>query len=593
MRSKRRQRKLAAVLAADVEGFTRLMGLDEDGTIETLAHHRRVTDELIHDHRGRIERIQGDSIISEFGSAIDAVTCAVRIQTALAEANTDIAPHLRMYFRIGINVGDIVVDNGELHGDAVHVAVRLQSIADAGSTLISRLVYDLVRNNIDVSFEDLGEKDLKNIAYPVRAYRVIQPQNHGGSLAKVNRVSPPLVHGFGNRPGLAVLPFANVVGDEAHEYIADGLTEEVIAALACWREFPVIARNSSFRYKGKAVDAHQIGVELGVRYVVEGSVRRDREGVRVLTQLVDATNGYLISAATFDNNLGDVAAIQDEIAARIVGEIAPELQKAERQRAIVAAPKSLDAYDCMQRGMWHHHRYTRRDNAEAHEYFMNAIALDPGYAQAVAALAHNKIHAAYSGWTDDAEPAFAEAFVLGQRAVALDPRNPGAHSALGMASLWTGRTEIGIHAMQDAIALNPSFAAAYANLGFLLNYCARAEEAAEYVHRAMRLSPYDNRMFLWLPALAGAYYQMRNYEEAISIGRRAYSLKPDHPAGLRYVIASLGQLGRRPEAHQELLALLNMERGAFDNVAVIKKLFRSDAAAAHLLEGFRKAGMNI
>src|SRR6516165_3519937 len=300
MQSQRRQRKLAAVLAADVEGFTRLMGLDEDGTIETLANHRRITDGLIRRHHGRIERTEGDSIISEFQSAYDAVRCAVRIQAALEEANADITPHLRMFFRIGINVGDIVVvDRRVLHGDAVHVAVRLQSIADAGSTLISRSTYDLVRHKLDIPFEDLGEKNLKNIAYPVRAYRVFAPQSNGGLLSKVNRVPPPLVHGFRNRPGLAVLPFANVGADVEYEHVADGLTDEIITALACWREFPVIARNSCFKYKGQAVDPRQIGNDLGVRYVLEGSVRGTQEGIKVFTQLIDAINGYHVAAATF------------------------------------------------------------------------------------------------------------------------------------------------------------------------------------------------------------------------------------------------------------------------------------------------------
>jgi adenylate cyclase len=251
------------------------------------------------------------------------------------------------------------------------------------------------------------------------------------------------------------------------------------------------------------------------------------------------------------------------------------------------------AYDLLQRGMWHHHQYTKSDNAEAHEHFRNAISMDPDYEPAVAALVHNRIHAAYSGWTDDSDHTLAEAFDLAQHAVTLDPRSPGAQFAFGMASLWTGRVEIGIEAMQDGIALNPSFAAAYAGLGSLLNYCGRSEEAAKNVLTAIRLSPYDSRMFLWLPTLAAAYYQLRNYEEAISIGRRAHTLKPDHPAGLRYVIASLGQLGRRAEARRELKVLLSIEPSTFDNVAVIKKLFRSDAAAAHLLDGYRKAGMKI
>jgi TolB-like protein/DNA-binding SARP family transcriptional activator len=400
----------------------------------------------------------------------------------------------------------------------------------------------------------------------------------------------PLVHGFGCSPSVAILPFVNTSGDLQYEYFADGLTEEVITALACWRDFPVIARNSSFTYKGRAIDVRQIGAELGVRYVVEGSVRRAKENLRVLTQLIDTATGHHILATTFESDLDGAVGVQEEIASRIAGAIEPELQKAESRRAISSPSKNFSAYDFMQRGMWYHYRYTKGDHAEARRCFEAAIDLDPGYTHAMAALVLNRIHAAYSGWSEDRERTFAEAFDLAQTAVSIDARNPAAHFALGTACLWTGRIEVGIKAMEDAIALNPSFAAAHANLAFLLNYCGRSDQAAEYVLKAIRLSPYDSRMFLWLPALAAANYQQHKYEEAIEIGRRALALKPDYPAGLRYVVAALGQLGRDGEAREEMRQLQRIEPQTIDYASVVKMLFRSDAAGAHLLDGLRKAG---
>ncbi|MEZ5851692.1 MAG: BTAD domain-containing putative transcriptional regulator [Hyphomicrobiaceae bacterium] len=397
----------------------------------------------------------------------------------------------------------------------------------------------------------------------------------------------------GGGPSVAILPFINSCGDSQYEYFADGLTEEVITSLACWRYFPVIARNSTFTYKGRALDVRQIGADLAVRYVVEGSVRRTNGHLRVLTQLVEAATGHHLLATSFESDLDNAVNVQEEIASRIVGAIEPELQKAESRRAISAGSKNFSAYDLMQQGMWYHYKFTRHDHAAARGCFEAAIELDPGYSHAVAGLVLNKIHAAYSGWSDDRERTFAEASALAQHAIAIDTRNPVAHFALGTACLWTGRIEAGIAAIEDAIALNPSFAAAHANLAFLLNYCGRPEDAARSVQRAIRLSPYDNRMFLWLPALAAANYQQHKYEEAIDIGRRAIALKPDHPGGLRYVVAALGQLGRDVEARDARLWLQRIETLAIDYAAVVKMLFRNDAAGAHFLEGLRKAGVNV
>ncbi len=437
---------------------------------------------------------------------------------------------------------------------------------------------------------------------PAKIAREIAEDWRPGNAAPTDRCdivrdSPPpntpAVEDLGCGPSVAILPFINSCGDSHYEYFADGLTEEVITSLACWRYFPVIARNSSFTYKGRALDVRQIGSELAVRYVVEGSVRRTNGHLRVLTQLVDAATGHHLLAASFESDLDSAVNVQEEIASRIVGAIEPELQKAESRRAISAASKSFSAYDLMQQGMWYHYKYTRHDHAAARGCFEAAIELDPGYSHAIAGLVLNRIHAAYSGWSDHREKTFAEASKLARHAITIDTRNPAAHFALGTACLWTGRIEAGIAAMEDALALNPSFAAAHANLAFLLNYCGRPQDAAQSVQKAIRLSPYDNRMFLWLPALAAAHYQQGKYEEAIDVGRRAVALKPDHPGGLRYVVAALGQLGRETEAREALFALQRIETLAIDYPTVVKMLFRNDAAGTHFLEGLRKAGVDL
>jgi adenylate cyclase len=379
-------------------------------------------------------------------------------------------------------------------------------------------------------------------------------------------------------------------GDPEQEFFADGITEDIITLLAGWRAFPVIARTSTFTYKGKTVEIKKIGEELGVRYVVEGSVRKSGRRVRVTAQLIQADTSHHIMAERWDRDLTDLFELQDEIVTAIAGAIEPELLKFERGRIAERPQLSRDGYELYQRGMWHHYRQNKADNIEAQAYFRHALAIDAQYPQATAALSVALSAAASLGWADNTDALFEEAYDLAQRAVTLDPRYPNAHFALGLVCMWTRRSERGVAAFEEAIKFNPSFAAAHVLLGQMYLYAGRREDAIERAEKGIRLSPSDPRLFIWLPALAGAHYQMRHYEEAVEAGRRSWSLNRNWPHGLRYVVAGLAQLGRIEEAQAALARLKLMDANLEASAGVLRRNY-PPAALDHILEGLRKAGM--
>jgi TolB-like protein/Tfp pilus assembly protein PilF len=395
---------------------------------------------------------------------------------------------------------------------------------------------------------------------------------------------------FDDRRAIAVLPFANFSGDPEQEFFADGITEDIISMLAGWRAFPVIARASTFTYKGKAVDIKKVGEELGVLYVLEGSVRKSGRRVRVTMQLIRADTNHHIMAERYDRDLTDLFDLQDEIAHTIAGAIEPELLKFERERIAERPPRSEDAYELHQRGVWHHYRQNKADNIEAQAYFRRALAIDAQYPQATAALSIALSSAAMIGWADDADGRFEDAYELARQAVTIDPRYPNAHFALGLACMWTHRPDRGIAAFEEAIKLNPSFAAAHVLLGQMYLYAGRPEEAVEQAEKGIRLSPSDPRLFIWLPALAGAHYQMRRYAEAVEAGRRSWSLNRNWPHGLRYVVAGLAQLNRIADAQAALTELKLADANLESSAGVLRRVYPDPAAVDHILEGLRKAG---
>jgi len=356
MAEERVERRLTAILAADVAGYSRLMAADEEGTLAALKTLRReVADPKIKEHRGRIVNTTGDGLLSEFASVVDAVRCAVEVQSEIAARNADVQAERRIDFRIGINLGDIMIDENDIFGDGVNVAARLEALADPGGICVSRVVRDQVRDKLAVPFEDMGEQQVKNIARPVRAYRVVLTAMAGRASTPSEATPPPLL----DRPSIAVLPFHNLGGDPEQEYFVDGITEDIITALSKWRWFLVIARNSTFAYKGKSVDLKEVGRELGVRYILEGSMRRAGQRVRISSQLINTATGTHLWAERYDRDLTDIFAVQDDITSRVVAAIEPALSRAESQRVIAKRPEHMGAWDYCQRGFWHVHKGTR------------------------------------------------------------------------------------------------------------------------------------------------------------------------------------------------------------------------------------------
>src|SRR5713101_5685075 len=416
MAEARVQRRLAAILAADVAGYSRLMGADEEGTLAALKELRRgLADPKIKEHRGRIVKTTGDGLLVEFASVVDAVRCAVEVQHEMAERNVGVPDERRIQFRIGINLGDIIKDGRDIYGDGVNVAARLEALAEPGGICVNRVVRDQVRDKLDFAFEDAGEQRVKNIARPLRVYHVRPGQVAGGEMSAPQ---PPLA--LPHKPSLAVLSFTNMSGDPEQEFVSDGIAEDVITALSRHPSLFVIARNSSFTYKGRAVDVKQVGRELGVRYVLEGSVRKAGNRIRVTAQLVEAGTSNHVWAERYDRDLVDIFAVQDEITQALTTALAPAIADAELRRAMRKPPGSLDAWAAYQRGLWHLSKATADDDATAEKFFKQAIDLDPTFAGGYSALALYQLQAAAIYQKLDLPSAQRSAEALARRAVALD-----------------------------------------------------------------------------------------------------------------------------------------------------------------------------
>jgi TolB-like protein/class 3 adenylate cyclase/tetratricopeptide (TPR) repeat protein len=584
------KRRLAVILAFDMVGYSRLMEEDEEGTHQrTKDVARDVIEPLLAQHEGRLVKKTGDGGLVEFASVVEAARWALGMQRRMAERNAPEAPSRRIEFRIGISLGDIIIEPDDIYGEGVNIAARLQELADAGGICVTHTVVDQVHGRVDGRFVDLGEPKLKNISRPLRIFRLVDAESGvpGGTYAPA--VLSPIVSGFGSRPVIAVMPLDTFSNSQNEEYFADGLTEDITTALSNWRSFPVISRNSAFSFKGRKIELKAAGRELGARYLVEGSVRRQASQVRMNIQLVEAEVGHQLYAEHYDRDISDVLGVQDEIATSIVGVLEPELLRVERDRASTA-PASVAAYDLLQRGLWHHYRRTKEDSVSAQAFFHKALAADPNYAQAAAALSVCLSQSMLSGWMADPQGAIVEAFELAQRAVFLDARDPLPHYALGLACLHSRRIPLGVREMEEAVRLNPSYAAAHANLGNFYNYLGRPDEALELVTRALRLSPNDPRLFLWIPPLAGAHYLAGRYEQAIEAGRYGLAIKPDYLHCLRYVVAALGQLGRQDEAAGAIAQLRTLDGKLANTASFLAAYYIDHKSLEHILEGLRKAG---
>ena len=575
-------RKLVAVFAADVEGYSRLMGTDEVGTLKGLTECRAILDRLIRDHRGRIANTAGDSVLAEFGSAVDAVKCAVDAQTALAEANSNLPPNSRINFRIGVHIGDVMVQAGDLFGDGVNIAARLQTLAKPGGVCVSGSTYDQVRKVLPITFTDLGAQHVKNIEEPIRAYQAVSETSEPAPLVNTENL-PPLP----DKPSIAILPFENMSGDPEQEYFADGMVEEIITALSRFKWLFVIARNSSFTFKGKAVDIKEVGRRLGVRYVLEGSVRKAAGKVRIIGQLIDAITGAHIWADRFERDLTDIFALQDEVTVAVVSAIQPKLLQTEIELATRRRPENLTAYDFYLRAMPQYYLMNREGLAEAIRLAHRALELDPrfGSVAALAGLCH--IQNVVLGYANDPQFDRKEAGRLVRLALSIDDSDPETLARASVISAFiVGDSEAEIEMADRAVALNANSWTTWHCRGHVYRIAGLPEEAIRSFERAIRMSPVDPRLYMTLTGIGQALIELRRFDEAIVVLKKALRQNL-HLTTYRCLASAFAHLGRDAEAHDAAARVLEIDP-AFTISALFARLPKNSNL---FIEGLRKAGL--
>jgi adenylate cyclase len=625
-----RKRKLAAILHADVAGFSRLMGEDEAGTHQKLGELRGAVDPLITAHGGRIVGTAGDSLLADFSSVVDALNCAVEMQRGSRAINDPIPPERRLELRIGVNLGDVIIDGDNIFGDGVNIAARLESLAQPGTVCISQTVYDQVKNKLDLAYRPLGSHRVKNISEPVRAYAVgvpaVVPRQKrgcrpraaaagaaalaaagllawvfhagagwerlgiGASTKPVEIASLAAPARLAGRPSVAVLPFKNLSGDPSQDYFSDGITEDVITALGRFSNLLVIAKSASFPFKDSKVSPAEIGRLLDARYLLEGSIRRAGNRVRVSAELTEATTGRHVWSEPYDAEVDDIFAVQDDIAKRVVGVAAVKLTRFEQERALAKPTSSLAAYEYVLRGRDFLSHATRDDNDKASELFQRAIDLDPNYAEAYAALGGSHYEAVVSGWSQFREDELKRAKMLGHKALALDPATTRAYRLLADIDLFSKRYDLALEQLDRALEINPSDADTYAHRGSILVWAGRAGEGVPWLEGALRL----DRANGWAASrLCMAYYFVRRYGEGVDACDRALTRDPGrntqmltHPV----LAATYAQLGRQEDAEVERAIVRNL--WPFLDARTFAAQFGTPEARDHMLDGLTKAGFH-
>jgi TolB-like protein/class 3 adenylate cyclase/Tfp pilus assembly protein PilF len=631
MASQEVKRKLAAILSADVKEYSRLMSQDEVGTIRTLDAYKNATSEIVVQYKGRVVDSTGDNLMAEFASVVDAVNCAVEVQRELAERNVEIPNNRRMEFRIGINLGDVVEEQGRIYGDGVNIAARLQSLAEGGGICISGTVYDQVKSKLGLEYEHLGEQTVKNIAEPVRAYRVLSfpgaaayrvVQARSAVVSKYRRVAlaiavllligvasvltwhfflrPPsvevaskekMVFPLPDVPSIAVLPFANMSGDPKQEFLCDGMTEEIITALSKSPYLFVIARQSTFAYKGKPMKVKQVSEELGVRYVLEGSVRRSGEKVRVAAQLIDAMTGYHLWAERYDRDLKDIFALQDEIALKILKTVHEKLQPGDHARVLGRGTRNLEAFLKAMEARGHFYRVTKEDNALARKLYEEAIALDPNYAYAYAGLA-------WTYWTDTLfgkprKESLTRAIELCERAIALDESEAAGHAFLGYFYVVAGQFDRGVAQAERGLALDPNSYGVLYNSGTSLAYSGRPEEAIPLLHKAIRLNPFG-APWSFFTTLSTAYRMVGRFDEAVEQAKKGVERDPKNQFTYLTLASACILAGREAEARAAATEVLkinpkfSLEQYANDTLILP---YRDKSFVARTVDALSKAGL--
>ena len=585
------QRRLAAIVSADVVAYTRLMERDEVGTHARLrARFKALVEPKIGEHGGRVVKLMGDGLLAEFPSVVDAVNWAVEVQAKVAELSAAEPDEIRIEYRVGVNLGDVIVDGDDIYGDGVNVAARLQEIAERGGVCISEKVQTEVRGKLNVEFVDGGTQTVKNVRDPLRIWRWSPGQVEASDAALRPLAGEPLA--LPDKPSIAVLPFTNISGDPEQEFFADGMAEDIITALSKNRWFLVIARNSTFTYKGKPVKIQQVAQELGVRYVIEGSVQRAGDRIRVNAQLIDAETGTHIWAERYDRDLTDIFALQDEITEQIVSSIAPELGTAERERARRKPPASLDAWDRFQRGLWHVYRVNKHDHSEAERLMREVTEIDPGFSPAYAYLAFIRYLAVLHGFAEDDAKTLAEGHALGNKAVTLDRNDPVAHFALARVLTMEGEMEAAIAESKIAIGLNSNDPHGHHSLGWALYWGrADAEGSLEHFNTALRLNPRDPFRWITLVMKGAALRFLKRYDEAIEWGRAACQYPEGEFIPHLHLAASFGQAGRLDEARAEITKALELRPDLTITFMGRRYATLHPAMGNPFFDGLRKAGL--
>jgi TolB-like protein/cytochrome c-type biogenesis protein CcmH/NrfG len=579
------ERKLTTILAADVVGYSRLMGEDEAGTLARLKSLRKeLMQPKIAGSRGRIVKLMGDGLLAEFPSVVEAVRCAVDIQQCMAGREAGLPDERRIRLRIGVNLGDIIVEGSDIYGDGVNVAARLEGLAEAGGICISGKVYEEIKNKLPIAFEDLGEREVKNIREPIRVYRWTDvAADPKPSMAGAKGALP-----LPDKPSIAVLPFDNMSGDPEQEYFSDGISEDLITDLSKISGIFVVSRHAAFLYKGKAVRPEQVSRELAVRYILEGSIRKAENRVRITAQLIDATTGFHLWAERYDRDLDDIFSVQDEITQKIVAALEVKLTEGEQERVAHRYTESAKAYDVYLRAREYYLRFNKEANMQAQQLYERAIEIDPNYAPAYAELSLTYFVEWYRQWSEDPQ-ALDRGLEAAQRAVTLDDFLPEAHTMLGWIHLWRKRHEQAIAEGERAIALDPNYADGYARLGYILSFSGRPEEAIGLIKKAMRLDPHYP--FVYLCYLGHSYYLAGQIEEAIAALKRAIARNPDYLSSYRWLAAIYSELGREEEARTAVAEILRIS--PLSSIEFSRKSipYKDPPILERCIDALRKAGL--
>lgn len=571
------QRRLASVLIMDVVGYSRLMERDETATLEMLQNLREdIINPSVRRNNGRQVKLMGDGALLEFASAVDAVSCAVDIQTAIAPAARSLPDERQLLFRIGIHVGDVVVDEDDIYGDAVNIAARLEALAKPGGICVSQQAYDHVEHRMDLPFADMGLVQVKNVVRPLHVWSWSPDAAAGDGGISAKQVAPlPRKNergSAGERPSIVVLPFKNLSPDQQQEYFADGVSEDVITSLSRCRWLRVIARNTAFAYKDKTLDVRQISEELSVRYVLDGSVRRSTDRVRVSVQLMDGRDGTNLWSERYEGTLDDFLRLQDEIAGAIAGTLEPELSAIEGAALHSRSTSDLNAWDSYQRGLWHLYHFSIEELKTAKELFERAIALDPAFAQAHAQLAYCHIQLGFYGAWEERPDRMRDAIAFAKRALLLDSREPAARISLGRALALSGDREAGLAEARTAVELDENHAQARFALGQILCFLQRPEEAIKQLDEAIRLSPRDPHIWTFIHVRALAYYMLGDLETAEAEERSALR---QHNATFWPAMVLLAILGRRQKGSEaaDVLRLVLQQRPGFTCAKARKEFY--------------------